>query len=141
MDAEPIKVFVYGTLKPGQANYDRYCAGKIIEATEAIAYGQLFDLPLGYPAMTAGDRPVRGYLLTFADPSLLASLDRLEDYDSERLPEENEYQRQHVDTFALTGKPLARAWAYLMSPQQVQHYDGVFLPSGVWRERLNRANP
>jgi gamma-glutamylcyclotransferase (GGCT)/AIG2-like uncharacterized protein YtfP len=141
MDSEPFKVFVYGTLKPGEVNYDRYCAGKIIEATEAIAFGELFDLPLGYPAMTAGERPVRGYLLTFADPSLLASLDRLEDYDSKRLPEDNEYQRQPIDTFDLTGKPLGRAWTYLMSPQRVQHHNGVFLPSGVWRERLNRLNP
>ncbi len=29
------KVFVYGTLKPGEANYQKYFAGKVIEAQKA----------------------------------------------------------------------------------------------------------
>jgi len=28
-----IRVFVYGTLKPGEVNYQRYCEGKVIAAT------------------------------------------------------------------------------------------------------------
>jgi len=27
-----IRVFVYGTLKPGEVNYQRYCEGKVIDS-------------------------------------------------------------------------------------------------------------
>ena len=33
------KVFVYGTLKPGEINYQRYCEGRIAKEEEAIASG------------------------------------------------------------------------------------------------------
>lgn len=53
-----VRVFVYGTLKPGEANYKRYCAGKVIDVKIALVQGKLFALPMGYPAMTLGDRQV-----------------------------------------------------------------------------------
>jgi gamma-glutamylcyclotransferase (GGCT)/AIG2-like uncharacterized protein YtfP len=31
-----ISVFVYGTLKPNEANYQKYCAGKVIRETKAF---------------------------------------------------------------------------------------------------------
>ena len=127
-----LKVFVYGTLKPGEINYQRFCAGKVIEEKRAIAQGHLFALPFGYPAMTPGDGRVQGYLLTFADSEVLCALDRLEDYHPERLPEHNEYNRQLIETFNLAGEPLETAWAYLMSPHLVRSYGGIFLPSGWW---------
>ncbi len=33
--SEELRVFVYGTLKPGEANYQKYCAGKVVEAKRA----------------------------------------------------------------------------------------------------------
>jgi gamma-glutamylcyclotransferase (GGCT)/AIG2-like uncharacterized protein YtfP len=46
-----ISVFVYGTLKPNEANYQKYCAGKVIREIKAFTWGQLFHLSLGYPAI------------------------------------------------------------------------------------------
>jgi gamma-glutamylcyclotransferase (GGCT)/AIG2-like uncharacterized protein YtfP len=43
-----INVFAYGTLKPGEANYQKYCAGKVVEVKRAIANGKLYDLPIGW---------------------------------------------------------------------------------------------
>ncbi|MFB2983681.1 gamma-glutamylcyclotransferase [Microseira sp. BLCC-F43] len=126
------KVFVYGTLKPGEINYQRFCAGKVVEEKRAIAQGHLFALPFGYPAMTPGDGRVQGYVLTFADPEVLDALDRLEDYHRERPPEQNEYNRQLIETFNLSDEPLETAWVYLMSPHLVRSYGGIFLPSGWW---------
>ena len=60
--SDGLRVFVYGTLKPGEANYQRYCAGKLVNAQRAMVLGKLFALPAGYPAMTLGDIPVQGYL-------------------------------------------------------------------------------
>lgn len=43
-------LFVYGTLKSGQWNHDRYCHGAIrIESSTVI--GRLYQLPQGYPAL------------------------------------------------------------------------------------------
>ena len=127
-----IRVFVYGTLKPGEVNYQRYCEGKVIAAQPAIAFGQLFDLPIGYPAMITGNSPVRGFLLTFTEPTLLTVLDKLEDYNPQRNPEDNEYYRQQVTIFDLTNQVLGQAWIYLMQPERVQRLGGTLISSGCW---------
>jgi gamma-glutamylcyclotransferase (GGCT)/AIG2-like uncharacterized protein YtfP len=127
-----LKVFVYGTLKPGEYNYQRYCEGKVVEEKRAIAFGQLFNLPLGYPAMTLGESPVQGFVLTFSNPAFLDVLDELEDYNPHRTPEENEYIRQQIETYNLSGQSLGLAWVYLMTVEQVQRFGGVLMPSGWW---------
>jgi len=126
------QVFVYGTLKPGEANYQVYCAGKLLSAKRAIALGQLFALPLGYPAMTLGSSPVQGYLLSFADPEILRYLDWLEGYDPQRSAIENEYNRQEIETFGTDLASLGFAWTYLMTLEQVHCFGGVLVPDGWW---------
>ncbi|HEY9708979.1 MAG TPA: gamma-glutamylcyclotransferase [Oculatellaceae cyanobacterium] len=126
------KVFVYGTLKPGEVNYQMYCTGKVVEAKRAIAFGQLFDLPLGYPGMTLGENTVQGFVLTFADPAILSLLDELEDYNPNRIPEQNEYNRQQIEIYNPTGQALGLAWVYLMTLEQVQRLGGILIPSGWW---------
>ncbi|HEY9748165.1 MAG TPA: gamma-glutamylcyclotransferase family protein, partial [Allocoleopsis sp.] len=127
-----LQVFVYGTLKPGEVNYQRYCAGKVTAEIPAIARGQLFALSLGYPAMTAGTQTVHGFLLHFEDPAILSRLDALEDFVPGRSPEQNEYQREIIAVCDSEGKPLGDAWAYLMHPNRVQRLGGVLIPHGVW---------
>lgn len=131
-----MKVFVYGTLKPGECNYLRYCQGKVAAAESAIAIGELFALSLGYPAMTAGAGTVYGFVLTFADTSILGELDRLEDYDRLRPPEENEYQRQEIEVFDRDRQSLGMAWAYLMLRDRVRSLGGIPLPDGCWYSSL-----
>lgn len=130
--ADLLHVFVYGTLKPGECNYDRYCAVEVVMAQEAIAYGQLFALPFGYPAMTVGNFPVYGFVLSFAGQAILARLDDLEDYNPDRPADHNEYLRVKIETFNLEHQPLQPAWVYLMSLEQVKRSRGIFLPSGSW---------
>jgi gamma-glutamylcyclotransferase (GGCT)/AIG2-like uncharacterized protein YtfP len=130
-----LRVFVYGTLQPGERYYPAYCEGKVVESRRAIAYGRLYDLPLGYPAMTAGDQPVQGTLLTFPNDGPLAALDDLEDYDPNRPPEENEYVRQRQEIFSPEGAPLGLAWVYLMDSNQVEQLGGCWLAAGKWSEQ------
>lgn len=127
-----VNIFVYGTLKPGELNYQRYCAGKVRSAKRAIALGQLFALPMGYPAMTIGDIPVHGYLLSFPDLAILRHLDWLEDYDPRRKEVENEYNRRLIETYNSDWATLGLAWVYLMSLEQIYSFGGVFLPDGWW---------
>lgn len=127
-----LKIFVYGTLKPGQVNYQAYCSSTLIDACVAIAQGQLFSLPAGYPAMTLGEGQVHGFVLSFSDPAVLGQLDDYEDYQVGRLPQDNLYQRHLVETFAPTGHLLGSAWTYLMSLERVRYLKGTLLPKGQW---------
>jgi gamma-glutamylcyclotransferase (GGCT)/AIG2-like uncharacterized protein YtfP len=127
-----LNIFVYGTLKPGEANYRHYCEGKAIESIPAYTSGELYDLPLGYPAMTLGERQVWGVLLKFNDPEILTSLDRLEDYEPSRSREENEYERREISIYRPSGRSLGRAWAYLMARERVDALGGQLIPSGCW---------
>jgi gamma-glutamylcyclotransferase (GGCT)/AIG2-like uncharacterized protein YtfP len=123
-----LKVFVYGTLKPGERNYQRYCGDRVITQVPAIVPGKLFALPFGYPALLwernlanldddisptqdfqnqapdqnnwAQDNWVQGYLLTFANNTELAKLDALESYRLDRPPSVNEYQRLEMEVFS-----------------------------------------
>ncbi|NEQ18593.1 MAG: gamma-glutamylcyclotransferase [Microcoleus sp. SIO2G3] len=127
-----LKVFVYGTLKPGEANYQRYCAGKVLNATKAIAQGKLFALPMGYPAMTLGDSSVHGYLLSLTNLDVLKALDELEDYHPARAASENLYNRKQIETYHPQGNSLGWAWVYIMRQELALQLRGIHLPNGWW---------
>lgn len=127
-----LKVFVYGTLKPGEANYKRYCDGKVVDANRAYALGKLFALPMGYPAMTLGDSHVYGYLLCFTDSRVLNQLDELEGYQPVRTASENLYNRQQIEIYDLEQTSLGLAWVYLMTSKQIHQLGGVFQTDGWW---------
>lgn len=129
---EKTYVFVYGTLKPGEKNYLSYCAGRTMAETKAYTLGHLYHLPLGYPAMAFGKQKVEGYLLTFPNTSILTSLDELEDYQPDRSPNLNEYNRQQVFVYSLTADVLGKAWVYLMNLEKIQQAQGKFINSGCW---------
>lgn len=131
-----MKVFVYGTLKPGERNYPYYCEGKVVQTISAYTYGKLFDFPtFGYPAMTRGNDKVKGVLLTFTDDSVLTQLDELEGYYTGRSPSQNEYERQNMTVYTLGGESLGQAWVYIMTPEKVKQFGGVFLSSGWWTQQ------
>ncbi len=127
-----VKVFVYGTLKPGEANYQYYCEGKARTRFQAYTRGNLYSLPVGYPAMTVGDNKVKGVLLTFANPDILNSLDELEDYQENRASELNEYYRQLIPVYSLADELLGQAWCYFMTIDRVKQYKGTAIASGWW---------
>jgi len=129
------KVFVYGTLKPEEVNFEPYCGGKVSNITPAYTYGHLYALKVGYPAMTRGDTQVSGVLLTLKSPQVLADLDQLEDYDPNRPPAQNFYQREWIACYDPSGESLGEAWGYRMDFSWVQQLGGLFLASGVWRGR------
>lgn len=134
MNQQPttINVFVYGTLKPGEANYKNYCEGRVNEAIAAYTYGNLYDLAVGYPAMIEGTGKVRGVLLIFNRPDILKNLDQLECYQEHRALELNEYYRQQVPVYSLSDKLLGKAWSYFMTKNQVKKYQGTAIASGWW---------
>jgi gamma-glutamylcyclotransferase (GGCT)/AIG2-like uncharacterized protein YtfP len=126
-----LSIFVYGTLKPGQANY-HYCGDCLLSAEPAMVRGQLFDLSVGYPAMTLGDEWVLGYRLVFPDEQILLALDELEGYSLQRPSHDNEYQRVWVEIFNRVAQSLGSGWTYRMDIERVQRYQARFIESGEW---------
>jgi gamma-glutamylcyclotransferase (GGCT)/AIG2-like uncharacterized protein YtfP len=45
-----ISIFVYGTLKQGYCNHNRYCRGAV-SIEKASVWGKLYALPQGYPGL------------------------------------------------------------------------------------------
>jgi gamma-glutamylcyclotransferase (GGCT)/AIG2-like uncharacterized protein YtfP len=130
-----LRVFVYGTLKPGYANFQRYCAPHCPTLQSGYTFGKLYHLPrCGYPALISGRDRVWGYLLSFAEDEVLRDLDALEDYQPDRAPEQNEYERQRVPVYDPLQRSLGLAWGYLMRYQRVQAHGGEYLPGGCWGE-------
>lgn len=127
-----IDVFVYGTLKPGGKYYQIYCLGKTLREIKSWAKGELYDLPLGYPAMTEGDNKVYGYLLTFASHRELDNLDRLEGYTGINNSPLNEYDRRKIMVYDENNQPLNEAWCYFMDREKINQLNGVALTLGYW---------
>lgn len=129
------RVFVYGTLKPGEAFYQQYCAPHVVEAAPALAQGCLFHLPQGYPAMALGSGWVTGALLTLSSEAAIAPIDDFEDYDPTLSAADNLYVRQMHPVFSVERQPLGSAWAYIMAAERVRQYQGIPIATGTWSQR------
>ena len=149
-------VFVYGTLKQGQRNHDRFCKG-LISAREATVRGNLYDLPFGFPALVVAQEDVLAIGTTdyFADaerqhqaipgpgsPSLnwdvvygeVLTFDdpekhfpALDDLEGFHPGEKNFYRRVLIPAKLVDTEDSVPVWAYA-----VESAGGVYLPSGRW---------
>jgi gamma-glutamylcyclotransferase (GGCT)/AIG2-like uncharacterized protein YtfP len=141
----PIRVFVYGTLKPGHGPYGRFCQGRTVAEQAAMAAGAVYHLPLGYPGLVAGEDlaqgAVQGYLLTFADGLILEQLDDYEQHDPVAIAQicpgcsadRVAYQRQEIAVYEPDGAALlCHAWAYVMTQDSIQSLNGQRVTSGNW---------
>lgn len=128
-----MRVFVYGTLKPGGHYYQSICQNKISSFQEAKLLGTLYDLGVGYPAIQIGGlRWVYGYVLHFQSEEMLQQLDALEDYEKTRSPSENTYQRIQVTVYDIQEYCLGKMDTYVMEEEQLSRYQWRRIPSGNW---------
>ncbi|MER7741089.1 gamma-glutamylcyclotransferase family protein [Streptomyces sp. NPDC096538] len=110
--------FVYGTLRPGEVNHDRFLRGRTAREEPGRLRGAVLYEGPGYPyAVEAPDGEVRGELVTAlpeAYAELLARLDRLEEY----VPGDprNLYDRVARPVVRETGGATVRAWVYVAAP-------------------------
>lgn len=130
-----LPVFVYGTLRPGQGNYQWALAGQTVSEVPASVAGlALYDGP-GFPYAVLSDAPedrVLGDVITIRDDAydeVLARLDGLEGY---RPGGGGLYDRVHVT--AVTGTGAVEAWTYTVPPRRLttvlsQH---ARIASGDW---------
>jgi gamma-glutamylcyclotransferase (GGCT)/AIG2-like uncharacterized protein YtfP len=125
------QVFVYGTLKPGEMGFRRFCEPYMIDHQEAQSPGRLYHLPLGYPALTLEDGWVKGVLLTLSTNTALAKLDEFEAFYPDH-PQDSEYQRLWHRVYDVNQNLLTYAWVYAMTRDQVEALGGEWLPDGFW---------
>jgi len=129
MSEAHLPVFVYGTLRPGAGNYPRYLAGRTQKEQPAWTRGLLFLVRAeDYPYLTDGPGSVRGELIDLAPEhyvTLLAALDRLEDYVPAQ-PQASLYLRRPREVI-LTDGTVRQAWVYLWNGPAGA---GVPLPGG-----------
>ena len=128
--SDPIRLFVYGTLKPGEWAFESLCGGQVMAMAPAIAAGRLYHLPQGYPALSLETGWVQGVVLSLPI-TLLAAIDHFEGYDPHQ-GEQSEYQRQWRPIYHPDHTPFASAWLYTMTQDQIQALGGEWLPQGIW---------
>lgn len=124
-----VKIFVYGTLKKGFRNHDRFC-GNAISIEPVTVNGRLYDTGWGFPAMQLSDNPddiVHGEIITLPEADLPA-IDRLEGVP--RL-----YQRIEVMVMSETGTESA-AYCYIM-----EHLPPGAIRKEGWQEMRDPKKP
>jgi gamma-glutamylcyclotransferase (GGCT)/AIG2-like uncharacterized protein YtfP len=134
----PLPFFVYGTLRPGEANHDLFLRGRTASEEPARLPGAaLYDGP-GYPyAVEEAGAEVRGELVTCLPETyeeLLAALDRLEEYAPG--DPRNLYERAARDVVRADGTPIS-AWVYLAAPYVAARLrsTGIPIEGGDWLSR------
>jgi len=133
------RVLVYGTLRRGMANHDRFCFD-IVDVIPAWTRGRLYALPYGFPAMVpADDGRVIGELLFFPDPA--AALHRLDHLEGFRPDGPCHYDRIVVEAHLLAGGETVRAWCYVYGDGAAQRLVGAkVLAAGDWA-RVDPSRP
>ena len=149
-------MFVYGTLKRGERNHERFCNGAL-RVEDGAVRGELYDLPLfGYPELVVPEESVRafgtddaardaevqdhlasGRPLTLEGPLVFGEIHYFDDAGS-RLPAidrlegfdpadaSSHYRRVLLPVEPEEGRALL-AWAYV-----VREPSGTYLPAGRW---------
>ncbi|MEW1659785.1 gamma-glutamylcyclotransferase family protein [Streptomyces sp. NPDC093707] len=147
-EAERLPFFVYGTLRPGEANYARTLRGRTAaEEPARIAGALLYEGP-GYPYATAGpaDAVVHGVLVhpRAADyDAVRALLDHLEGYTpGTPAGAGNLYERVATEAARADGRTV-RAWVYLAAEPLAGRLraTGTPLAGGRWTGRAAPKSP
>jgi gamma-glutamylcyclotransferase (GGCT)/AIG2-like uncharacterized protein YtfP len=120
------RLFVYGTLRSGQAARS-LIANHVLAAVPATARGRMFALPDGYPGFLPGtEGRVVGEMMTLSD--LAAALALLDAYEGE------DFMRSLQEVELGDGTTLW-AWCYVLrSPALAE--EGEPIPGGDWAEYL-----
>lgn len=155
MEPPRLNVFVYGTLKRGQRNHERFCRG-VLTVREATVRGRLYDLPYGYPAVVVPEEDMRaigtrdyladterqkhassgtqassewgivhGELFIFDDPE--ERLPRLDGLEGFYPGERSFYRRVLIPATLVETETPVMTWAYA-----IESASGVYLPGGLW---------
>jgi len=128
---QPIRIFVYGTLREGEENHYLLKEAKCL-VCNCWTSGNLYDTGQGYPAMVTGQTGrVYGELYEISEEQL-AQLDWLESYEGDG--ENNDYDRTLQTIHA--GHETIGAYVYVYAPDQVTCMEKI--ETGGWKHRQKK---
>ncbi|MEU4211846.1 gamma-glutamylcyclotransferase family protein [Streptomyces sp. NPDC026206] len=127
--------FVYGTLRPGRCNHDRFLRGRTVAEVPARMRGAVLYEGPGYPyAVVDRAGEVRGELITVdrgAYGRVLSALDELEGHRPG--DPRNLYERVACEV-VVEGDGTVRGWVYLAAERVARRLRaaGTRVPGGDW---------
>ncbi|NFV14000.1 gamma-glutamylcyclotransferase [Clostridium sporogenes] len=139
-------LFVYGSLREGFFNFDKYIKDQIISRRLGKIKGILYHMPnKGYPAALKGNGEVVGEVIELKNwNENIKSLDAMENYISDR-NDNNEYNRELVEVEIMEnedkGKKLkAFAYLYNMNDEDVFNKNSIYISHGDWKKFMLQEN-
>lgn len=131
---EQKKIFVYGSLRTGFYNYDKYLKGKVKDAKLGKVKGKLYHMPhKGYPALLEGEDVVFGEVMTIKNfEEVMIPMDKMENYYGTN-DSRNEYNRIVMDVELENGKTEScYVYYYAMNDEEVFNGNSIYVENGDW---------
>jgi len=140
---QKLKVFVYGSLRTGFFNYDKYLKGHVIKSEPAKVSGTLYHMPnKGYPALLKGTDEVYGEVMTIDNYDVvMEAVDKMEGYlgvDNK----ENEYNRLALDVHLLDTDKVEKCYVYMYNLEDSKEFieNREYIPHGDWTKNRECGN-
>lgn len=131
---EEIKIFVYGSLRTGFFNYNKYLLGNVSKSELGKVKGKLYHMPhKGYPALIEGDDTICGEIMTLNNfEKVMIAMDEMENYYGINNPK-NEYNRIIMDVELTSGEiEKCYVYYYAMNDKEVFKNHSVYISNGDW---------
>lgn len=137
-----INFFVYGSLREGFFNYDKYLAGKVSEKKDArLENMRLYHMPYkGYPAITPGEDVILGEIMVINEDdyeATMKAMDEMEGFISENNPE-NEYHKVVLEVENLQTEEKEKCYVYFYNKDKDKIFDNeaVYVSHGDWKKHM-----
>ena len=137
-----INVFVYGSLREGYFNYDKYLKGKVLSIKKAKINNKIvYHMPYkGYPALMNGDGTVYGEIMEIKPDiydETMAAMDKMEGFISENNPQ-NEYDKKVLEVEHLSDGTTENCYLYFYNKNIDNRFDkeAIFVPHGDWVKHI-----
>ena len=141
-----INLFVYGSLREGFFNYNKYLANRVIEKKEAkVENMNLYHMPYkGYPAITVGKDTVRGEIMVLREgcyEETMKAMDEMEGFIGDGNPD-NEYHKVILEVEHLHTAEKEKCFVYFYNKDKDLLFDSsaIYIPHGDWKEHMISGN-
>ena len=137
---EQKKIFVYGSLRTGFYNYDKYLKGKVEDTKLGKVKGKLYHMPhKGYPALLEGEDVVIGEVMTVKNfEEVMIPMDKMENYYGVN-DTRNEYNRIVMDVELEDGsKESCYVYYYAMNDESIFNENSVYVANGDWADFMSK---
>lgn len=137
-----INLFVYGSLREGFFNYEKYLAGNVEEAKMAkLSNMKLYHMPYkGYPAIMFGKDTVIGEIMVLHEEhyeETIKAMDEMEGFMGEGNPE-NEYHKVILEVENIDTNEKEPCFVYFYNKDKDILFDSnaIYIPHGDWKEHM-----